>query len=299
MKKAFKWLGYIVGGLVAVILLAVGTVYAITSSRMGKTYPTEVAAVAIPTDAAAIARGKHLSLTTGKCQVCHGDDMAGKVMMDAPVFARLTSSNLTAGKGGIGGSYSEADYVRAIRHGVGRDGKPLIFMPSEAFYHFNDADLGAIIAYLKTLPSADMTFAPMQQIGPIARIIYLFGDFPLIPAEITPRGEPRPAPVAEGVTAEYGEYLAKAGGCTGCHGQDVGGGNTIEGVKVPNLTPEGDMGKWTEADFFKTIRTGVRPDGRVLSAAMPWPAMKELTDNEMRALWIYLRSRPAKAVRAN
>ncbi len=298
MKRALKWLGYIVGGLVAVILLAVGTVYAITSSRMGKSYPTAVETIAIPTDPVEIARGKHLTLTTGKCQNCHGDNMAGKVMMDAAVFAKLTSANLTSGKGGIGGSYTDADWVRGIRHGIGRDGKPLIFMPSEAYYHFNDADLGAVIGYLKTLQPADMTIAPAQQIGPIARMIYLFGDFPLIPAELIPRDKPRLAPVTAGVTAEYGEYLAAAGGCTSCHGQDLGGGGAIEGVKVPNLTSSGDMGKWSERDFFNVIRTGTRPDGRVLSAVMPWPYMRGLTDDEMRAIYMYIRSRPAKVLEA-
>ncbi|MEO5580113.1 MAG: c-type cytochrome [Gemmatimonadaceae bacterium] len=295
MKRALKWLGYIIGGCVALIVLAVGTVYAITSSRMGKTYPTAVETVAVPTDPASIARGRHLTLTTGKCQQCHGDNMAGTSMMDAAVFAKLTSANLTSGKGGIGGSYTDADFVRAIRYGVGRDGKPLIFMPAEAYYHFNDADLGAIIAYLKTLPPADIAITPMQQIGPIARIIYLIGSFPLIPAELVPRNKARPAPVAEGVTAEYGAYLAAAGGCTSCHGQDLGGGGAMEGVKVPNLTPSGDIGKWSEAEFFTTIRTGTRPDGRILSAVMPWARMKDLTDAEMRALWMYVQSRPAKA----
>ncbi|MDQ3081185.1 MAG: c-type cytochrome [Gemmatimonadota bacterium] len=298
MKRALKWLGYIVGGLVAVILLAVGTVYAITSSRMGKSYPTAVETIAIPTDPVEIARGKHLTLTTGKCQNCHGDNMAGKVMMDAAVFAKLTSANLTSGKGGIGGSYTDADWVRGIRHGIGRDGKPLIFMPSEAYYHFNDADLGAVIGYLKTLQPADMTFAPAQQIGPIARMIYLFGDFPLIPAELIPRDKPRPAPVTAAVTAEYGGYLAAPGGCTTCHGQDLGGGGAIGGVKAPNLTSSGDMGKWSERDFFNVIRTGTRPDGRVLSAVMPWPYMRGLTDDEMRAIYMYIRSRPAKVLEA-
>jgi len=297
MKRALKWLGYIVGGLVVVILLAIGTVYAITSSRMAKNYSTEVETVAVPTDPVSIERGRHLATAVAKCQECHGDDMAGTSMIDAAIFAKLTSTNLTSGKGGIGGSYADADYVRAIRYGVGRNGKPLIFMPSEAFYHFNDEDLGAIIAYLKSLPPADLPVTPAKQIGPIARMVYLTGGFPLIPAELVPRDKPRPADVPAGVSVEYGEYLARTGGCTSCHGQDLGGGNAIEGVKVPNLTPSGDVGKWTEEDFFKSIRLGTRPDGRVLSAVMPWPRMKELTDDELRAMWMYIRSRPPKAVR--
>jgi len=67
-------------------------------------------------------------------------------------------------------------------------------------------------------------------------------------------------------------------------------------VKVPNLTASGEAGKWMEEDFFKAIRTGTRPDGRVLSAAMPWPRMKELTDDELRAMWMYIRSLPPKVI---
>jgi hypothetical protein len=62
---------------------------------------------------------------------------------------------------------------------------------------------------------------------------------------------------------------------------------------VANLTPAG-IGKWSEADFMKALRTGVRPDGRILSAVMPWPYTKFLTDDEIRAMWMYLQSLPPR-----
>ncbi|HEX2723439.1 MAG TPA: c-type cytochrome, partial [Gemmatimonadaceae bacterium] len=250
-------------------------------------------AVPIPTDPAAVARGKHLTEAVGKCQACHGDDYAGKTVFDAPVFLNLTSSNLTSGRGGIGKGYTDEDWVRSIRYGVDRTGKSLLFMPSEAFTHFNDADLGAIIAYLKTLPAADMKVPPKKSVGPIGRMVYLVSDFPLLPATLIDRTH-RTAPIAEGVTREYGEYLTKAGGCTSCHGASLSGGGKIDGVVAANLTPAGAVGKWTEADFMRAIRTGQRPDGRVISAVMPWPYMKGLTDDELRAMWLYIHSVPAK-----
>jgi len=291
MKRFLKWVGYIIGGFVLLILIAVGTVYAITSSRMSKTYPTEVETILVPTDPAGIERGRHLVSAVGKCAVCHGDNLAGKSVSDAAIFAKLNAPNLTSGKGGIGATYTDADWVRALRYGVRRDGKSLLFMPSEAFTHFSDADLGAMIAYLKTLPAADMTIEPARSIGPIARAVYLLAGFPLIPAEMIDRAQARPA-VAEGVTVEYGRYLSQTGGCTSCHGANLAGGGSIEGVKVPNLTPAGTTKSWNEADFIKAIRTGTRPDGRVLSAVMPWPHMKDLTDDELRAMWMYMRSVP-------
>ena len=292
MKRFLKWVGYIVGGIVALILICVGVVYAVTSARMGKTYPTAAETIAIPTDSAAIERGRHLTVAVGKCTDCHGDNLAGKMISDDPVFARLWSANLTRGKGGVPASYTDNDYVRSIRYGVRADGKPLIFMPSEAYNHFNDSDLGAVIAYVKSMPPVDQEI-PKPSIGPIARILSVLTPFPLVPARLINREAPRPAPVAVGVTKEYGEYLAKTGGCTSCHNPNLSGGNAIQGVKVANLTPAG-IGKWSEADFTKALRTGVRPDGRILSAVMPWPYTKFLTDDEIKAMWLYVQSLPPR-----
>lgn len=290
MKRVLKWVGYVVLALLVLIVAAVGTVWAITSSRLNKTYPTEVETVAIPTDSASIARGRHLVQAVGKCAECHGDKLQGMSMMNEPVFMMLTASNLTRGQGGIGSTYTDADWVRSIRYGVGRDGKPLIFMPSEAFNSFNDADLGAMIAYLKTIPPADLPVKPARAPGPIARIIYLTSGFPLIPATLIDRSKPRGAPVTPGVTVEYGKYLAQTGGCTSCHLPTLGGGGTMNGVKVANLTTGGPLKSWSEADFFKAIRTGTRPDGTKLKEEMPWKAMGTLTDDELRAMWMYIRS---------
>jgi mono/diheme cytochrome c family protein len=292
MKHLLKWIGYILGGIIAAILIFVGAIYVVTSTRMAKTYPTQVESVAVATDPAAIERGRHLVDAVGKCSFCHGDNLAGKAIADDPVFARLWSSNLTRGKGGIGANYTDADYVRSIRYGVRRDGKPLIFMPAEAFNRLDDSDLGAIIAYLKTVPPVDQV-NPAPRIGPIARMISVMADFPLVPARMIDRDAPRPAPVAIGVTKEYGDYLVTAGGCKSCHNPNLSGGGKIEGVPAANLTPAG-IGKWSEDDFTKALRNGVRPDGRILSAVMPWPAMRNLTDDEIKAMWMYVQSLPAR-----
>jgi mono/diheme cytochrome c family protein len=288
MKRLLKWIGYIVGGLVAIVVVFIAVVYVITSSRMGRTYPTEVEVVAIPADSAAIERGHHLVLAVGECSNCHGDNLAGKLAEDNLLFARLANTNLTRGKGGVGATFSDADYVRSIRYGVRRDGKPVIFMPSEAFNNFSDSDLGAIIAYIKTMPPVDATYPP-PRIGPIARVLSLMADFLLVPAAKIDRKTSRAAPVEVGVTKEYGNYLMKAGGCMSCHNPNLSGGAKIEGIPAANLTPTG-IGKWSEADFMKVLRMGVRPDGRILSAVMPWPYTKNLTDDEIRAMWMYVQT---------
>lgn len=295
MKRVLKVVAKVLGIVIAMIVVAFGAVYGLTSYRINKNQEMHVGMIPIPTDPAAVARGKHLTEAVGKCQNCHGDNYAGKVVLDAAVFVKLTSSNLTSGKGGIGSTYKDEDWVRAIRYGIGATGKPLIFMPSEAFTYFNDADLGAIIAYLKTLPPADLAVTPKKSVGPIGRIVYLTGGFPLLPVDLIDRGS-RPAPVKEGVTWEYGEYLAQAGACTACHGESMSGGNPIDNVKSANLTPGGELSKWSEADFIAAIREGKRPNGTLISAVMPWPAMKGLTDNELKAMWMYIHALPMKAM---
>jgi mono/diheme cytochrome c family protein len=104
--------------------------------------------------------------------------------------------------------------------------------------------------------------------------------------------------VPEGPTLEYGAYLANIAGCTGCHGPGLAGGQ-IPGAppdfpQSANLTPSGEVGNWTEADFINTIRTGVNPDGRQLVSEMPWMTYRNMTDDELKALWAYIHSVPPK-----
>jgi hypothetical protein len=121
-------------------------------------------------------------------------------------------------------------------------------------------------------------------------MVYLVGGFPLIPAELIDRSKSR-AVVAAAPTVEYGKYLAETGGCTSCHTPSLAG-QKMGDVVSANLTPAGPLKSWTEADFFTAIRTGTRPDGTKLLEAMPWKEMTTLTDDELRAMWLYIRSVP-------
>jgi hypothetical protein len=131
MRKVLKWTGIGVGGLVGllIVLIVVLTVLG-TMLRVNKTYDIEVAAVEVPTDAESIARGRHIVESYALCVECHGDNMEGKVIDENLLFGTFAPPNLTAGLGGVGGELSDLDYVRAIRHGVGRDDKGLFIMPS-------------------------------------------------------------------------------------------------------------------------------------------------------------------------
>ena len=292
MKSVTKWLGVGLTGLIGIVVIAIAIVYGVSSRWMSKGYVISDAPLPIPTDSASIAKGHHFVLAIAKCASCHGDDLAGKAVVDDAVMGRLYSANLTRAITGIGG-YKDADYVRAIRHGVGRDGRALLMMPTDAFYYINDVDLANAIAYLKTIPAVDAVL-PTKRVGPLARALYLLTDFPLVPAERVPRSGPRPPTIPIGTTREYGDYLATTGACKSCHLQDLSGGVPIaKNLLSANLTPKG-IGNWSEADFRKAMRSGIRPDGRVLSAVMPWPYTRFMTDDEIHALWLYVHSVPPK-----
>jgi len=64
-------------------------------------------------------------------------------------------------------------------------------------------------------------------------------------------------------------------------------------VPSPNLTPGGELASWSEVDFFTAIRTGVTPSGHKLSEEMPWQNFGQMTDDELKAVWLYLQSLPA------
>ena len=100
-----------------------------------------------------------------------------------------------------------------------------------------------------------------------------------------------------GVTVEYGEYLASTT-CIECHGAQLNGipfGPPGNQTPTPNLTPGGEMAFWSEEDFIATLRTGMTPSGHQLKESMPWKYFGQMTDDELKALWMYLQSLPSLA----
>jgi mono/diheme cytochrome c family protein len=292
MRKIFKWIGIVLGTLVGLFLVLAAILYFKGSARLNKTYSFPADNIVIPTDASSIEVGKHLTETL--CTHCHTVDLSGKTWFSFPPAGTVDSANLTSGEGGIGQEFKiDEDYVRAIRHGVDPEGKP-IFMPSvAAFQDMSDQDLAAVIAYLKTIPPVDHK-TNGKQFTPLAKIMIGAGIIPL-PVESVKHNTHVSAPAA-GVTTEYGQYLVTIGGCRDCHGQNLAGGPYPQpgvSILVPNITPGGEPGLWTEDQFFSTIRTGVTPGGHTLNPEyMPWPEVGKSTDNELKAIWLYLQSIP-------
>jgi len=295
-KRPKRWTLRLLGWLVVVAALALAAVYGVSEARMRKRYSVDPGPVAVRTGPDAVRQGAHLAVVRG-CADCHGKDLAGRTFIDEPPMARLTATNLTAGRGGVAKGYTDADWVRAIRHGVAPDGRPLLFMPSQEFNPLGDDDVGALVAYIKSLPPVDSDH-PANTVGPLGRALFVAGELVLLPAEVIDHAAPRPAAPAPGATAAYGGYLAT--GCTGCHGAGFSGGR-IPGTPpdwkaAANITPEPStgLGRWTEQDFVRALRTGKRPNGSDIDSLMPWKGLATMTDTELRALWLYLRTVPVK-----
>ena len=294
-----KTLGKILGGIVLVCLMILATIFVFSTQTLNKNIEYSDASPPIPKDSASIARGRHLSRAISKCVDCHGDDLGGQVVFDALPMARVVAPNLTSGRGGIAANRTDDDLLRAIRHGIGVGGRPLVLMPARNYWHMGDADVGSLIAYLRTLPAVDREL-PATSFGLIGRVLLLKGDLDgMFEAKEIDHMARRSAPPAADTTADYGRYLAEIGACTGCHGPTLSGGPIPgmppEAKPSANLTPEG-IGSWTEQDFFKAVREGIRPNGTAIdSTQMPVRLTREMTDLETKAIYLYLKTVPPKA----
>jgi len=287
-----KRLGYLAVGLLLLLIGGLVVVWGITSVRMDQTYHVPAKPVTVPTDSAGLERGRHIVVAIAKCTQCHGDDLGGRQVSNDLVFGRLVAPNLTPGQGGLGKRYDDPTLARAIRHAINAQGKPLRVMPSEAFQYLSDDDVGAVVGYIRSLPPVDRQF-PSLRVGPLPRVLSLLTTFPLIAARVVDHDAEPPRSVAEDSTAEYGKYLADVGGCTGCHGPGLSGGKMGPGKPASNITP-GGIGTWTEADFVKALRQGIRPGGTAIDSAMPWKRSGLMSDSEFHAVWLFLRSVPPK-----
>lgn len=290
MKKLLKWVGIAVAGLIGLVLIVVVGMLLSTQYRLSRTYDIQAEAIVVPTDAASLARGELWADI--HCKNCHSADMGGGPFFEDPALGYVDAPNLTAGKGGVGAQNTDADWVRAIRHGVKADGTSVFVMPSNDFYYLSEADLGSIIAYLKSIPPVDREIRK-RGLSPMAKLLYaagMFGD--LLYAETIPH-DIRPESPPVGVTVEYGEYMVNTHGCRACHGENLTGGKSADPAAIfaPDITPAGRLAVYDLESFKTTLHTGVRPEGVKLDPEqMPWEFFGKIPDEELDAIWMYLSS---------
>jgi cytochrome c553 len=288
-------------GLVATI--AVGSIgggaYAWTLSSaydasMDKVYAiAPLAGFERSSDPAVIARGKHLVASLAGCGLadCHGSDLGGGKVIDAGPVGSIAAPNITQ----ILPAYTDAELARLIRHGVKKDQRTVRFMSVQEFNWLTDADVRAVVSYVRTVPPVDRV-QPAPNIKLLGKVLDQRGELELDIARRIDHDKieigPAPSP-----TADYGKWVSRL--CAGCHGEHMSGG-PIPGAPsdfaVPlNLTPhESGLKGWTQEDFEKVMASGVRKDGRKLAELMPTEAVNAMDDVERKALFLHLQALPPR-----
>ena len=288
-------------GLIALALLGIAagvtfwTFAWIGERKMKRVVELRVVPVPYTKDRAALRLGKYLFETRG-CAECHGADGRGLVFVDTPALY-VKAPNITAGPGGSVADYNEGDWVRTIRHGVDPQGRALLVMPSEDYARMSDPDLAALVAYVRSLPPVKGETAEIRM--PLhVRALYGAGIVKDAAEKIDHRRPPSP-PVAAGVNAQYGAYVAAM--CVGCHRASFSGG-PIAGAPpdwppAANLTT-GEGGIMAAYDtperFIAMMRTGKRPGGSDVSRVMPFLSLRNLNDTDLGAIYTYLRTLPPR-----
>jgi len=202
------------------------------------------------------------------------------------------------------GKLKDGEIARALRYGVRHDGKALLdFMP---FYHLSDADLTAIVSYLRTIPPVKNK-VPDHDWNFLGKVV---GAFMLKPMG---DGKIEETPAVD-TTIAYGKYIAEnVANCRGCHtvrnmmngdyiGEyyagghkmevfDIATGTMIKGqhITTPNITPDPETGRitnWSQEQFVNRFR-----QGRLISGSpMPWGPFSRMTETELKAIYKYLRT---------
>jgi mono/diheme cytochrome c family protein len=304
MKKILKRASLVVAALAAALTAAV-----VLLER--RTYDAPYPAIAASDDPAVIARGRYLVYGPAHCASCHGapegeaDLAAGREVplsgghaFHLPI-GTVRAPNLTADRATGLGALSDGEIARALRYRVGRDGRAL--MPFMPFAELGDADLTAIVSFLRTQAPVPHRVV-RRELNPLGHVM---AAFVLKPADLTAA---RPPAVPPGPTVAHGRYLAHGvANCVGCHtkmdlrtGKFVAppfsGGMAMESHLVPgttfvtpNLTPDpktGRLASWSEEVFVARFRTGKGAHG----SPMPWAAFGRMTDDDLRAIYRYLGS---------
>jgi mono/diheme cytochrome c family protein len=208
----------------------------------------------------------------------------------------LVAPNITPDPETGAGKWTDDMLARAIREGIGHDGRALFpGMWYASFRWLSDEDLASVIVYLRSLPPVHNRL-PKTRLTLVNRMAAAYSPEPLT--------APVPSPDLQS-PAKRGEYLAKVADCVGCHtdwyhpGSAVNekhfaGGNSLPSprgrVYSANITPDASgIGYYDAAMFIKVMRTG-KVSARQLNAVMPWYWYRNMSDDDLRAVFAWLRA---------
>ena len=279
MRRALRWSGYFLVGVLGVAVIAYAAVYVMSERILNRLYDVPAIAVTVPHDSAAVAEGERLARVRG-CHGCHGAKLDGAVFLDEPNVARLVAPNLTR----VVPTYDDAELARLLVHGVRKDGSSVVVMPSSMFYHLSDADVGAIIAHLRAAPLVDHDPGEREVriLGRVGLVTKQFNTESSVIDHAAPRlGNTRAADDTSQVAR--GEYLARTS-CTECHGPALRGDPL-----TPSLARALD---YPRDAFGRLLKTGVPRDGRDLTMMddVARERFSHLRDDEVDAIYAFLRT---------
>ena len=297
-----------------VLAILVAGVFGVVQFRKNRTFAAAELGLKATKDPKVIARGRYLALGPAHCFGCHsrpedeaaalrGDEVApaGGHVFDIPP-GKLFAPNITPDPETGIGRRTDAELARIMRLGIRADGR--VAMPLMPFQNLADEDLVALLSYLRSLK-------PVKNAVPDHEW-HLLGDFlrAFVLKPEGPAGTP-PARMVPSVTAEYGRYLAHSvANCNGCHtdrdfrsgafiGKPFAGGSPMPAlddpkfeVAAPNITADpktGRLAKFTEDEFVKRLKSGT-PSAP--GTHMPWGSFRHMTDEDLRAVYRYLKTVP-------
>jgi hypothetical protein len=295
LKRVLK----IVGLVLAAGALILGVFVYVQCSKfdasMDRVYDVPLPNVARSTDPAVVARGDHLVHSIAACasDLCHGADLGGGKPIEMGPVATLCGPNITPDN--MGAAYSDPELARLIKHGIKKDGRSVRFMPVQDISWLPDADVLAIVSYIRTVKPGDRPNG-VSVVKTLGKVLDRQEQLVLDVARHVDHSKNEQVPAPE-PTATYGGFIARA--CTGCHGEHLSGGpipGAPSSFATPlNVTPDATgLKEWTFADFEKLMKTGVRKNGKQLDPLMPIETWKNFDDTELHATWAYLQSLPPR-----
>ena len=284
MRTALRWVGYFVGFLLLLVVLAAAYVWIVSSNALTSRADahTETLAAATP---AQIADGTRQLSILG-CVSCHGEGLRGKLFFDVPNVAKLYAPNLTL----IAAQSDDQKLAQSIRQGVGHDGRSLFVMPSAQYSRLTDAETTALVHAIRQQPRGGTQMPPIS-VGLLGRIGIATGKFKMQPDLVAEYAERMPADL--GPQFAFGHHLAMTN-CAECHGSTLNGGEPKPELKAPDLSI---VGAYDLPKFTRLMRTGVPASGKKLEL-MDEIARNDLShynDAEIAALYAYLHERAQKA----
>lgn len=280
MRKALRWAGIGLGGLIALLVVAAVVIFAWSEIILRRDHPA--APEALPAlSAAEAAAAPRLARVLG-CLSCHGEGLKGKLMFDIPGVAKVYAPNLTE----VASKATDQQLAAGIRQGIGHDGRGLFIMPSPQFSRLTDRETAALVAWIRTLPRAPGQGRGLTP-GPLGRLGLVTGEFRPGPEGVALYRTQ--APIALGPEHEASRHLA-ATACAECHGPALMGGTAGPDQIAPDLRIAAgyDIGQ-----FRTLMRTGRPPDGRDLGlmTTVSRDDFTHLADAEIDALHAYLAAR--------